>query len=293
MEEYLRIFQNKEFDIDKELFSSIMKKINELEFEKSFKRYNKKYVERNSFDLSLLNNPTFYKQYVEEANLTEIKALIFCVTKYILNDSKVDISVYRDVYTNVLIQLIKKEEEFRFYCTFKTIGWIKAVIYQGYRIILLDNKEEKIFEQIHSHQRDCFLAMEDIKDNRYLRSMEEHFFIIAMGKSVDFLKRIEDVNNNISEVLSKIDGFIGINKIEDLRNMREHDDDYIEGMGNFPIRFFQTSTDGYCKSDATSTIINCEKEHWLGLKVEVRHVISLYEEILPKVEFVSNEIMKS
>lgn len=68
-----------------------------------------------------------------------------------------------------------------------------------------------------------------------------------MGKSIDFLQALGSYKYEVKEILKEINDTIGIQNIINLRNMREHDDEYIRGNGNKQSEFIHESEDKVLK----------------------------------------------
>lgn len=292
MKEFLERYKNKGIinrSVLREL-SEIMKKEKFCELFGTYKKKNKETDILNS-----LKDQMVYKNYIEESNIIEIKVIIFYVTNEILKNKEVDVNEYNDFFIYAFNQLIIKNKECHYYCAFKSIDWVKSVIYQGNRIITLDNEQyicnKFIFNNMESSPELATSVMDKFDNDRYILSMEEHFFIIALEKSIKFLEKLAGFQYEVKDIINRIDEIVGRDNIRDLRNMREHDDEYIEGRGRNQANFFQESKDGNNIGDATSTCIRGEKEHWLGEKVEVIEVVRLYKALLPRITDITDKIM--
>ena len=156
-----------------------------------------------------------YKKYIEESNIIEIKVIIFYVTNEILKNKEVDVNEYNDFFIYAFNELIIKNKEYHYYCAFRAIDWAKSVIYQGNRIITLDNEQDIrdkfIFNNMESSPELAFSVMHKVDNDRYILSMEEHFFIIALGKSIDFLKKLDGFQDEVKDIINRIDEVVGIN----------------------------------------------------------------------------------
>jgi hypothetical protein len=167
--------------------------------------------------------------------------------------------------------------------------WTQAVILQAQRIIDLAKRQNKEFFDTFRYPLD---RPEYFLDNEeYKRIMEEHFFILAVGKSIDFYKSNSD---KFKKIISKIETKIGIQNITDIRNMREHDDEYISKQGRKQSRFIIANENISTEADATGTGIDLDKkQYWLGARVNIFTVAELYEEILTKVKRIRDEFNKN
>ena len=131
--------------------------------------------------------------------------------------------------------------------------------------------------------------------------MEEHFFAIALNKSLTYitkLKKIKKFKRDIKLILDQVCDEIGRDNIKNLRRMREHDDEYIKGNGDKQEDFIATlddfaadATSDDFAADATSSIIISGESHLLGCKVDVIKTIKIYECIQPKIQQICEQII--
>lgn len=281
---YLDILRLDKEKFGRDLLEKMLQEMKDLKFDKILKRYNKLY--NNKPNTLEFYDREKYKIFISQCNLFELKAILFDISEKLIYDKSIDILNYRDLYIFLLNRLDKKEDSFYLLCIDKAYEWVQGVISQGNRLI----DKKKSFNLIINNDLN---EKEKLEVDKCPIAIEEHFFVIALGKSIDFIKRmkskrvkeIEDVTNN---VLKFIDIKIGLENISDMRNMREHDDEYIEGKGNKPESFFVTSEDGYIRADATSTINIYNKhgdKYYLGNKIiEINTVVEVYKQILPIIE---------
>lgn len=179
-----------------------------------------------------------------------------------------------------------KQEE-KLYFVMQALNWTKSVIHQGGRILKNDLYEKTVIDCLHDSPN-----FFDKLPDRYINSMDEHFFIIALYKSITYLRKVKKIKvlkNDVKEILKKIDSEIGIEDITNIRHMKEHDDEYILGKGNRQDSFITESDDFV--ADATSTIIN-QGSHLIGGKINVEKTIEVYRNILSSVELIFEKYMK-
>ena len=185
--------------------------------------------------------------------------------------------------------MIEKQKEYNIYCAINTVRWVKSVIYQGNRIKAIDIKKEQFFKEVEKNP-DLFFKYS--REDDYILPMEEHFFSIALNKSLIFLtkmKKIKKIKTDVKDILDIICDEIGRDNISNLRSMREHDDEYINGKGNKQGDFITTLDD--FTADATSSVIVLGKSHLLGCKVDVLKTIEIYERISPKIQQICDTII--
>ncbi len=151
--------------------------------------------------------------------------------------------------------------------------WVDSVARQGRHLIDMRAKQRSENRPLDRQRR------EDAKG--WMRS-QEHFFVIALGKALDWLKELEAVDPAlkplIAEFCSKVPDGRGI------RNMREHDNAYLHGKGRQQAAFHKR-VEGYAgmnvviSSDATATII--VGEHYLiGGRLNVRETVAAADQLL-------------
>lgn len=186
-------------------------------------------------------------------------------------------------------EMIAKQKEYNIYCAINANNWVKSVIYQGNRIKNIDIENEKMMEEI---EKNPDVILEKLHENDYILPMEEHFFAIALNKSLTYitkLKKIKKFKDDIKLILDLVCNEIGRDNITNLRSMREHDDEYIKGNGNKQEDFIATLDDFV--ADATSSIIISGESHLLGCKVDVIKTIKIYECIQPKIQQICEQII--
>lgn len=290
MKEFYEKYKDRK-NFDRDLLEEFKCMMNKNGFQAAFRRYeiNNK---QNEF-LKELQEESFYRKYLEQRNIIIIKAIIFHIVNEISNDRTLDIKSYNKFLVDALEYLIEEENSCKYYCAIKSVRWAKAVIKEGKRIIDLDKQMDncqKIMSQNHDITYGQFLLINKIYDeNRDILDIEEHFFIISLGKSIDFLQALGSYKYEVKEILKEINDTIGIQNIINLRNMREHDDEYIRGNGNKQSEFIHESEDKVFEADATSTI-RIDDKHLLGGKIEVASVLRLYKRLLPKVNEIYEKV---
>lgn len=183
---------------------------------------------------------------------------------------------------------IRKERNNDFYFVMQALNWTKSVIHQGNRVLNNNLLNEITMELLNTNPELNINIPE-----KYISYMDDHFFIIALSKTIVYfrkIKKIRELKNDVKEILNKIDKEIGIENIINIRNMKEHDDEYVLGKGNKQDDFITDS--GVFAADATSTIIIQGKAYLIGGKIDVKKTIEIYKNILPKVELIYKKYIK-
>ncbi|MEC4813630.1 MAG: hypothetical protein SAK29_10230 [Scytonema sp. PMC 1069.18] len=151
--------------------------------------------------------------------------------------------------------------------------WLKAVVKQGERLLETHrNMNSLIFSSTTSH-------LEELRDLQEWIRVEEHFFAIAIGKALawlDELGKIEPLcQQHIDDFLKKIP------HAKDIRNMREHDVEYLQGKGrkqkNFTLDFNLYDGKASGSADASSTIV-FNNDYLIGGRLNVAETIAFADE---------------
>ena len=171
----------------------------------------------------------------------------------------------------------------------QSFQWAQSVIYQGNRVFIYfdleaskADKKREYFEEIEKTQNFDLLSLlsqptNDIEIEPFIRIMEEHFFVIALGKSIDYFKKF----NEYDKIIHEIDNLFSLKKIADLRNMREHDDEYVSGAGHAQSRFNFNNVSKNYTGDMTATYCT-PSEYYLG-NVEIRGIVNYYTNKLANI----------
>lgn len=272
LKKYLEFFKLHKDEVNRELLDKMFKEMEVSRFNPELKKYKNKY--NNNAKIAIFINKNSYEELIHNCTIADLKSILFNTSKTLVNDKNIEISEYIEFYIFALNRLEEKEDDFSRLCLTQVCQWTKGVILQGHRVL----NSKRSFENSR---------------------IEEHFFAIALGKSIKFIDRMkssenEEIKKAAINISKFIDKKIGLRKIRDFRNMREHDDAYFEGDGRNPSRFIEQSEDGFIQADATSTICICNDNEqdkiYLGNKVEVNNVIEVYKRILPVINLVDKII---
>lgn len=187
----------------------------------------------------------------------------------------------------------------QWYFAFQASNWAKAVIFQGNRAIETMKRAVLLTNQMYNSRDDADVEQRlsnEINENSYRQRMEEYFFALVLGKSVDFLRRLSE----FSSIVSVIDQRIGLQNIMDIRNMREHDDDYIGGEGyNAKERLIGkekllggVDEEGSSMVDGTATMIYVtEDKYLLGNIIDIFEVVRVFKDEIKNIEKIKNELL--
>jgi hypothetical protein len=150
--------------------------------------------------------------------------------------------------------------------------WVSAISKQGYRLLEANNREF----QTRTSQEEFDKASR--RDLSMWRRIEEHFFVIAVGKAMDWLKELKSADTSCH---SPIDDFFSkIPHAREIRNMREHDNEYSRGKGHKQSAFLHKIT-GYkanISAAATATVI-LNEGYLIGGRLNVQETITAAEKL--------------
>jgi hypothetical protein len=151
--------------------------------------------------------------------------------------------------------------------------WVSAIVKQGHRLLSARAAQPQMeFQSTHT-----------LRD--WIRT-EEHFFIIAVGKAIDWLEELKSANASVKLPID--DFFNQLPNARDIRNMREHDNEYLRGKGHKQTKFHQevkvedvtkgVSGNGRISADATATVI-IGNNYLLGGRLNVQETIKAAENL--------------
>jgi hypothetical protein len=110
--------------------------------------------------------------------------------------------------------------------------WLRGIIYQGDR--LLENERQA------RHLARNLAAFRDGSWQRWneLRVVEEHFFAVAVRTALRWLASAEGSDPSLSQPADEFRS--AVPDAVELRDMREHADEYLQGRGKHPGRIVRT-----------------------------------------------------
>ncbi|MDG2991147.1 hypothetical protein L3556_09435 [Candidatus Synechococcus calcipolaris G9] len=144
------------------------------------------------------------------------------------------------------------------------VQWTRAVVLQAQRVTAAKKKLD-----IEEIMRPFKKRIEAIHNSH----SEDHFFVIAAHKLIEYRKWVEELGLCTRVDFSKIDSFDKV-KIIDLRNMREHVIDYFKGEGRAKDRWVEQTPD--YSADASSvvgTMIGGRLDY-LAFAIAAEHLLS-------------------
>jgi hypothetical protein len=150
----------------------------------------------------------------------------------------------------------------------RTYSWLHGVILQADRILTYDEKFATTLNY----------STKEMRDLRIVSPIEDHFFAIAVNKSIEYLleaEKMELIARGTSKKYRK-----DADKGRQLRNMLEHDLNYLSEKGRQQDNYIHINNSIAC--DASSKII-IDGEHNLGGRLKVKETAENALEILPIV----------
>ena len=177
--------------------------------------------------------------------------------------------------------------------------WAESVIFQGERVFAhyewTRDMNKKIFELSIGNQKSFDIAGQlsiETRQKRFISIMEEHFFVIALGKSIDYLKLIPEYDHLVQD----IDAMFSIESINNLRNKREHDDEYFYPDGrNVRLRpgmNFEDVSRSLVGDMTSSFIDDYENKYYLG-NVEIKSIVAYYKSKVSEIECIYKAISRA
>lgn len=110
--------------------------------------------------------------------------------------------------------------------------WVGSIVFQGDRLLHAHNL-------LNTRPAVGAAGMQRFRRQMDRRLMEEQFFLDAIGKALRWVKVAKKRDSSLSQV---VDRFLQqLPEAGDVRNMREHDDEYFEGNGNKQVDFMKTA----------------------------------------------------
>lgn len=148
------------------------------------------------------------------------------------------------------------------FVTYSLQKWLKAVVSIGNMLI----------------------EMSKAQNDSQLLSVYEHFFVIAVGKSLDWGEALSKLDDQKYKEFCHYRDHLPDARL--VRNMREHDVEYLEGKGRKQSEFIkELDINGKNMSaavDGTSTII-CNEGYLIGGRLNVQEAVQYALKALQKI----------
>jgi len=159
-------------------------------------------------------------------------------------------------------------KDFEFLTEANSRQWLDAVLMQGQRCVTAVN---------------ALRGAGCIEQSRHASNMmriEEHFFVIALGKAMEWLAELAKQRD---EFRPAIEAYLAqMPHARDVRNMREHDIAYFKGTGNRQPYFVHEHTDSdgqvLALADGSSTAVFGE-QYLIGGRLDLNIVVRISQEL--------------
>ena len=160
------------------------------------------------------------------------------------------------------------KKDFEFLTQANSRQWLDAVVMQGERCVTAVSA---------LRSSGC---IEQLRHASNMMRVEEHFFIIALGKAMEWLAELAIQRD---EFRPAIEGYLAeMPHARDVRNMREHDIAYFKGEGNRQSRFVHQHTDSdgqvLASADGSSTVVFGE-QYLIGGRLDLNAVVRISQEL--------------
>lgn len=142
------------------------------------------------------------------------------------------------------------------------LKWLKSVISIGNSLISMSNSLD-----------------------RGLTSTYEHYFVIAVGKSLEWGNEYKTYNKEKFQIFNQYK--LALPEAKLVRNMREHDVSYLKGEGHKQNKFIKSikinDSSMNASVDGTSTII-CDEGYLISGRLNVQKTIQEAEKTLSQIQ---------
>jgi transcriptional regulator with XRE-family HTH domain len=163
------------------------------------------------------------------------------------------------------------------YCVANAKQWIKAVIFQGRRLLQTHDSGAGKFARL-TEEGKLQQIQAEFEQAMEIERIEQYFFIIAVNKAREWLNESAKALPELQPVAKGFND--ALPDVKDLRDMREHEIGYFKGDGWKQSEFFRQRRSTL--ADATATIVN-EDDYCIGNRLSVLQAIVVAEQVYPAV----------
>lgn len=140
----------------------------------------------------------------------------------------------------------------------------------------LENSVEGVLMQIERLKEDCSLLYRANSENgswkyNVKRINDERYLKIEVYNSTKWLSKLNELVEETEMITLEL---TNDKRIKDLRNMTEHEDEYLDGKGNYKSRYIDKTTN----LSASDTGIT-KNEYLIGGRLELSYVEEKFNEI--------------
>ncbi len=169
--------------------------------------------------------------------------------------------------------------------------WLRAIEKQGHRVFAAYDAATGLIQTIHARSLATRPALKaELANLRSDCCIEEHFFVIALGKAIESLKTVKGLSPSLDCAIDEFLAALPEQTARDVRNMYEHDLEYYQNNGRNQDRFFKSASDGSIpgiNGDAlvsATTTVGSDTDFLLGARLSMSGAIKAAATILPTVE---------
>lgn len=159
--------------------------------------------------------------------------------------------------------------------------WVRAVVLQGERMLRASERMNDI------------KSMDGFRNAKDVLSIEEHFFVIAVNRAVQWCLEAERNDEPLRGVSKPFRN--AADKGKEVRDMREHDIEYFRGGGKKRHRFeadVKISGSLTGRADASSTIVT-DQGYLIGGRLNAQEVMDEAQKLYPQLLNRSTSLMQS
>ena len=158
--------------------------------------------------------------------------------------------------------------DFTFLAEANSKQWLDAVLMQGERCVVA----------LNALRIRC--DSEELRRASNTMRVEEHFFVIALGKAMDWLSEFAQLQTAYRPAIERY--LSQLPHARDVRNMREHDIEYFKGEGRRQPNFVHKHTDEngqvLAQSDGSSTVVFGDK-YLIGGRLDLNGVLRISKDL--------------
>lgn len=159
-------------------------------------------------------------------------------------------------------------KDFEFLVEANSRQWLDAVLMQGERCVAAVNT-------LRGADRS-----EQLRHASNLMRIEEHFFVIALGKVMEWVAELATQRVEFRPAIARY--LEQMPHARDVRNMREHDIEYFKGKGQRQRRFVHQHTDSdgqvLAQADGSSTVVFGD-QYLIGGRLDLNAVVRISQEL--------------
>lgn len=169
-------------------------------------------------------------------------------------------------------------------CIRQSHGWVAAAVAQGGRLLRLIDAQANAGSPVDwtLEQREAFNDVHGIAWDHLTEEFEAYYFLCALRQVDRWLRHASGVDAELASAFATFES--GAPHLKDLRDMREHEDEYLAGGGENADRY--KARIGGIEADAHSIVIQGDAYLIGGGRLDVAKTVTALRELLRVVETV-------